>query len=159
MITERQLLANRENAQKGGVKSEAGKLVSRMNASKHGGMTNSILEGESGLYEEAIQALSDAESSKIFVEKILVERAAMCVLQMRRVSFAESEFVRQIDDPTVTRSLFDMSFDEVVEPGYEAVVSLEQVERFLGLYVRYQVSLENRFLKINKELEAVRSGQ
>ena len=117
------------------------------------------LEGESGLYEEAIQALSDAESSKIFVEKILVERAAMCVLQMRRVSFAESEFVRQIDDPTVTRSLFDMSFDEVVEPGYEAVVSLEQVERFLGLYVRYQVSLENRFLKINKELEAVRSGQ
>ena len=78
---------------------------------------------------------------------------------MRRVSFAESEFVRQIDDPTVTRSLFDMSFDEVVEPGYEAVVSLEQVERFLGLYVRYQVSLENRFLKINKELEAVRSGQ
>ena len=105
MITERQLLANRENAQKGGVKSEAGKLVSRMNASKHGGMTNSILEGESGLYEEAIQALSDAESSKIFVEKILVERAAMCVLQMRRVSFAESEFVRQIDDPTVTRSL------------------------------------------------------
>ena len=79
MITERQLLANRENAQKGGVKSEAGKLVSRMNASKHGGMTNSILEGESGLYEEAIQALSDAESSKIFVEKILVERAAMCV--------------------------------------------------------------------------------
>ena len=159
MITERQLSANRENAQKGGVKSEAGKLVSRMNASKHGGMTNSILEGESGVYEEAIQALSDGESSKFFVEKILVERAAMCVLQMRRVSFAESEFVRQIEDPTVARSLFDMPFEEVVEPGYKAAVSLEQVERFLDLYMRYQVSLENRFLKLNKELGAIRSGQ
>lgn len=36
MLSEKQLIANRENGKLGGVKTEAGKKISKMNATKHG---------------------------------------------------------------------------------------------------------------------------
>ena len=39
MVSERQLQANRENAKKGGVKTEEGKSVIKYNAQKHGLLT------------------------------------------------------------------------------------------------------------------------
>lgn len=157
MISEKQLSANRKNAKKGGVKTEAGKMTSRLNAFKHGGMTNAILDDEADFYELAETSLLSAETTKSLVEKILVERAAMCVLQMRRLSFAESEFIRQIENPEVLEPLFELPGDKVIEQGYEPAISLEEIDCMLGLYLRYQTAIENRFLKITKELTALRS--
>lgn len=42
MITDKQLIANRENGKLGGVKTEEGKAVSRMNATKHGLLSQEI---------------------------------------------------------------------------------------------------------------------
>ena len=39
MVTEKQLIANRENGKLGGVKTEAGKQVTRLNAVTHGLLT------------------------------------------------------------------------------------------------------------------------
>ncbi len=43
MVTKKQLDANRANAKKGGVKTKAGKLVSRYNARTHGLLTRELL--------------------------------------------------------------------------------------------------------------------
>jgi len=42
VISEKQLDANRKNAKKGGVKTEQGKAISRLNAEKHGIFTKVI---------------------------------------------------------------------------------------------------------------------
>jgi len=43
MVSKKQLVANKRNAQKGGVKTAEGKAVTRLNALKHGLLTDEIL--------------------------------------------------------------------------------------------------------------------
>jgi len=43
MVSEKQLIANRENSKLGGVKTEAGKQVIRLNAVTHGLLTNVVV--------------------------------------------------------------------------------------------------------------------
>ena len=154
-VSTKQLEANRRNAKKGGVKTVPGKMVARMNACKHGGLSNRILEGELPAYKIICDELSEEYEPAGFVQKVLVERIALCVLQMRRMSFAVNEFLLQIDDPEVSKPVFEFPGErEIVAPGYQPAITIGQIERVMDLYERYQVSLENRFLKLNKELSA-----
>lgn len=153
--TDKQIEANRRNAQKGGVKSDAGKLVSRMNSYKHGGLSNSVLNDELPAYKSLHEELTEELKPTGVVERILVERIALCVLQMRRVSFAANEFIRQIEDPEVSTSVLDLvDHKEVLHEGYKPAITIDEIEKLLELYQRYQVGLENRFLKLTREFAA-----
>ena len=152
-----QVRANRRNGKKGGVKTRAGKMISRMNAYRHGGLSNAVLEGEFPKYREIHDALIDEFSPAGLVDKVLIERIALCVLQMRRISVAVNEFMLQIEQPEVSKSIFDFDEKQIIEPGYEPAITTDQIERILDLYQRYEVSLENRFLKLVKELNGMRA--
>ena len=152
-----QVRANSRNGKKGGVKTRAGKMISRMNAYKHGGLSNTVLNGELPTYQEIHDALIDDFSPAGFVDKVLIERVALCVLQMRRISVAVNEFILQIEQPEVSKPIFDFEEKEIIEPGYEPAITTGQIERILDLYQRYEVSLENRFLKLVRELRAMRA--
>ena len=158
--SDRQLRANRRNAKKGGVKTLEGKLVTRMNACKHGGLSNSVLDGEWPAYKALLDELTEEYEPSGIVQKVLVERIAICILQMRRVSFAANEYMQQIENPEISRPMFDLLDDKVIEnPGYQPAITTEQIEKILDLYQRYQVSLENRFLKLARELSNAKSGE
>ena len=71
------------------------------------------------------------------------------------MSFAENEFLLQIENPEVSKSMFDLIDEkQIVRPGYQPAITTEQTQTVMELYQRYQMSLENRFLKLNKELSA-----
>ena len=156
--SDKQVKANRSNSKKGGVKTRAGKMISRMNAYKHGGLSSTVLEGELPTYRDIHEALISEFCPTGFVDKVLVERIALCVLQMRRISVAVNEFMLQIEQPEVSKSMFDFEDKTIIEPGYEPAITTDQIERILDLYNRYEVSLENRFMKLVRELNGTRAA-
>ena len=74
MATERQIAANRVNGLKGGVRTEEGKAISRLNARKHGIFALALTE------EELVADLKPVGA----MEEILVEKLAPTFMRMRR---------------------------------------------------------------------------
>lgn len=155
--SDEQVKANNRNGKKGGVKTQAGKMISRMNAYKHGGLSNTVLDGELPTYKDIHDALVNEFAPAGLVDKVLIERIALCVLQMRRVSVAVNEFMLQVEQPEVSKPIFDFEEKKIIDPGYKPAITTGQIERILDLYQRYEVSLENRFLKLVRELNGMRA--
>jgi hypothetical protein len=78
MVTELQLVANRENAKLGGPKSEAGKQAVRLNAVSHGLLTKeTLLKGEDAgklarLMESCMDDYQPATETEVFLVKKMV---------------------------------------------------------------------------------------
>jgi hypothetical protein len=95
MASKRQIVANRRNAKKGGVKTAKGKAASRLNALKHGILSREavIRRGDVAESEEERQAISGALRAELkpvgFVEHYLVDLLLVCIWKMRRVISAE----------------------------------------------------------------------
>lgn len=91
-LTEKQVLANRENAKKGGVKTAEGKAVARLNALKHGLLSQEILL--TGENEEALAELEERLTTELQpqgeLEIILVDRLASSLWRLRRALAVES---------------------------------------------------------------------
>jgi hypothetical protein len=92
MATEKQIIANRANALKGGVKTEAGKAVSRLNAVSHGIFSNEvILPGEdSSLLESLRDKFMEQFAPAGEMETILVERIISSTWRLKRVMRSEA---------------------------------------------------------------------
>ena len=58
-LTQKQLEANKENAKLGGVKTEAGKAVSRLNAVKHGLRAVLISDYEKELFKSLVLPMDE----------------------------------------------------------------------------------------------------
>jgi hypothetical protein len=92
MVSDIQLIANRENAKLGGVKTEAGKEISKLNAVTHGLLTKvAVVHGED---PDLLKRLRDnliAELEPVGeLETFLVERIATGIWRLRRAVNAES---------------------------------------------------------------------
>jgi hypothetical protein len=92
MVTENQILANRQNGKLGGVKTEAGKRVSRMNAVTHGLLTKVVLlKDEDGGKLKALREGLVAQYQPLGeIEFFLVEKIASCIWKLRREEQLES---------------------------------------------------------------------
>jgi len=91
MATEAQVAANRVNGLKGGVKTEAGKAVSRLNARKHGIFASALTECASDGFFAALLGELIAEIKPVgIVEQLLVDKLAVTYLRMRRCAEAET---------------------------------------------------------------------
>jgi len=92
MASAKQVLANRRNGLKGGVKTEEGKAISRLNARKHGIFASALTPQDSeeacGIEDELIASLRPVGR----VEEMLVEKLALTYLRMQRCARAEAEF-------------------------------------------------------------------
>ena len=92
MVSKKQLVANRQNAQKGGVKTAQGKAVVRFNALKHGLLSEEILL--TGEVEEALTGLAerlvDALQPQGELERILVDRIVSSVWRLKRALNVET---------------------------------------------------------------------
>ena len=92
MVSKKQLVANRQNAQKGGVKTAQGKAVARLNALKHGLLSEEIL-----LTGENVEALARLEERLMAelepqgeLERILVDRIVSSVWRLKRTLSVET---------------------------------------------------------------------
>jgi hypothetical protein len=103
-VSEKQLAANKKNAQKGGVKIPAGKAITKYNALKHGLLAKEIVvtvgEGAEDL-EEFDALLADLEAQlkpEGTLEGMLVEKVAVAYWRLRRAYRYEVGLVRDVLD-------------------------------------------------------------
>jgi len=117
-ISEKQLEANKVNAQKGGVKTKEGKAIVKYNALKHGLLAKEavITVGEGAENPEEFNAcLNDLKAQldpEGTLEEILVEKVAVAYWRLRRAYRYEVGLIRQELDTAI-----DDFYDETVEYG------------------------------------------
>ena len=111
MASEKQVQANRKNAEKAGVKSEEGKNTIRYNSFKHGLTANSIISdlksyGES--HEEYLEIVEGLRSSLLprnYLEEGLVEQMAKAQFKLKRFDVIEASQIseqRDLEPPSFT---------------------------------------------------------
>jgi len=99
-VSEKQLQANRENAQKGGVKTPEGKAIVKYNALKHGLLAKEVVitVGDGAENPEEFNALlADLKvqlSPEGVLEEMLVEKAAIAYWRLRRACKYEVGLIR-----------------------------------------------------------------
>ena len=156
MASEKQVAANRRNGLKGGVKTEEGKAVSRLNARKHSIFVTALTAEDSeevrGYEDDLITSLRPAGR----IEEMLVEKIALTWLRLQRCARAEAEYhVHTWEKP---RYMVDSQAYNDLERRrqYEmrAVPFKEEVfERMVKLIDLYDARLTNQFLKLLHEIE------
>ena len=152
MASDQQIAANRENAKLGGVKTDEGKAVVRFNARKHGILAQLISDYEENVYQHFLDQVFAEYDPKTWQEEMLVERIAICYLQLYRAGKAEKEFMCSCLDPVRTTSLLD-HFKLGEEKGYRALMKPEGMLTLGNVYLRYVTGIENRMYKATHELE------
>ena len=160
MASTRQVAANRRNGLKGGVKTEEGKAISRLNARKHGifacALTQEDSEEAYGIEDQLIASLRPAGR----VEEMLVEKLALTYLRMQRCARAEAEYhSRTWEEPN---AVWDAdAFQRLQrkrECGARGVPFKEDVfERMVKLIDLYDARLTNQFLKLIHEIERLQN--
>lgn len=168
MISDAQQIANQDNAKLGGVKTEEGKEISKFNALKHGILRESITDYEKDFYIQIYDDLVEQYKPVNIIEKILLERIAVNYLKLFRVQKTETEYLKSRLNPRIVKSngLPDinemMMKNEVVNEGYTPQITDEDIQPLVGIYSRYETTIENRLYRAIHELErvqAIRKGQ
>lgn len=136
-ISQKQIDANRENAKKGGVKTDDGKAISRYNALKHGLLAKQIMyEGEDADELLELEKRLRAELAPATeIELLLVDKIASNIWRLKRALSFEKDDV-----------IFTSSFDGTV--GLKA-----DADRFF----RYETMLERGIYKALHELERIQA--
>lgn len=92
-ISEKQLIANRENALKGWVKTLEGKKTVSYNAITHWITSERVLGDEKPLFEKIKEELYKDLQPKGYVEQLLVERIAFHQMKLMRVASMEKIYI------------------------------------------------------------------
>lgn len=164
MTTPQQIEANRQNALLGGVKTEEGKAISRLNALKHGLLSREVLlEGEDG---ETLAELGKRIRQEIKpigeIELILSERIIANVWRLKRA--LESERA------TMEWEKFnnDTDLDWNQRNDDEAQLQCQKQRRKMGNMVtnkrvekiiRYETTIEKGIYKALHELQRIQSAR
>ena len=120
-VSEKQLGANKKNAQKGGVKTPEGKAIVKYNALKHGLLAKEVVItiGEGAEKPEEFDALLEALQTQLVpagtLEEMLVEKIAVAYWRLRRAYRYEVGLIRSELD-TVTDDYYS---GETSSSGYE----------------------------------------
>jgi len=107
MTTEKQIEANKENALKGGVKTDEGKAVSRFNAVKHG-LTSVVLskyddEVDVEVLEQELRSFLNPQNA---IENIVFERILENYIRMKRTSKIERNYLNSLLNPPSTKKVY-----------------------------------------------------
>lgn len=115
MTSKKQIAANRKNAKKGGVKSDEGKQVSKMNAYRHGILSRHLYfsTGDDDLSHEDFLNLQiefyESMQPVGIIEQQLVDRLFATFWRMQRLYIAETGYIRlQLESQYMQHSIDQM---------------------------------------------------
>jgi hypothetical protein len=161
MASTKQIQANRSNAKRGGVKTTAGKAVSKYNAQKHAILRQTITEYEGDFYKSLIFELESNFNPVGKMEELLVERVAVHYIKLFRIQKVETEYMKSMLKPHKTH--FEGGFNlapigdpevEVVDiEGYVPRLDSVIAETLSKTFGRYETTIENKLYKAVHELE------
>jgi len=155
MSSETQIIANQNNAKLGGVKTEKGKAISRLNAMKHGILSTLVTPDEEkeivGIYRTLIQKYVPLSP----IEFVLMERLSLWIVRLRRAARAEKEILMAFKNPRRVEPAY--SFEKVIDEGYTPKISANNILVLNNTYLRYESSLERNFYRTLHELERIQA--
>jgi hypothetical protein len=149
-ISQKQLVANRENAKLGGVKTEEGKEISKYNAVKHGLLSSRVLiDGED---EEKFigfaKKLRDELNPNGEMEEFLVDRVISGVWRLRRILEIEKN---SMEWGKKKRELSLEDEEQIKREGY-----MRMIYENTDLLLRYENMLEKGIFKALEQLKRAR---
>ncbi len=158
MSTEKQIEANRRNAQKStGPRTEEGRAAVRLNGIKHGLTAETlVLPGESqSEFHELLDSLEAEHRPTTPTEELLVRQMAMASWRLRRLYHIEAAFFAfELDGQSSMRDKYYPHLDGSGKLAY----TLRQTDpaRTLGNLSRYEARLERSFRLALQDLHRLR---
>ncbi len=147
MTTAKQVKANRKNAIKGGVKTEAGKAISSQNATKYGFFSKITTEFDKLNNEDFCKSIYNCFMPVNEYENQMVEILLSNLLTFRRICLVEKEYLETKIHPDI-----EMDFSTCFKKGYEPEIKLDLIDE-LNKFQKYKTSIQNNLIKIEHELE------
>ncbi len=141
--------ASRENGQKGGVKTDEGKVASSQNALKHGVLSSKFrLKGYDSINHQIIYDTLEKEfDAKSLHQKMLVEQLVLCYIKLARCSKFESEILHEAlkstDNPLKVKFL---SQDKITPKEAKALIDESTFKRMELVLTKYEPQLINRMI-------------
>ncbi len=164
IVSEKQLLANRENAKKWGIKTLEGKEISKMNALTHW-IYSPILFDEGELYSYTLIRLELEEEYKPdwFSEEAQIRQIALYEIKLKRISFMEENFLEACNRFNLVRSMVWLEeLERDMKVGVTTTLKSSDFDDAIPIWVRdleetkrlweYRDMLENRKAKCIREL-------
>lgn len=153
MVTQRQLIANRQNGKKGGPKTDTGKAVVRLNAMKHGLLSQQVvLPGEDGdAFEELRVALMGTLQPQGKHENKLFDIIVSTYWRLARVVTLETCFMQAQSGVS--------SCDYSVKAHKNAVNYQFAGTSKIANLNRYETSLERRLYRALHELQLLQMAR
>ena len=157
MTSKKQIEANKQNALKGGVKTDAGKSVSRLNATKYGFFSKITTEFDKLSNEDFCAEMYKYYQPENEYEKQLVEIILSNFLTYRRICFVEKEFIETKLNPDISHS--DIISEHLFSTkGYKSVIKLDLLDD-LNKFQKYKTSIQNNIIKLSHELERLTNNR
>ncbi len=148
MASEKQIAANRTNSLSGGVKSNKGKEISRMNAIKHGFFSHIVIESDKVVHKDFCSDIYSAFLPTNAYEAQLVEILLSNLIVYRRVCMVESKLTGKI----LSKTWSDISMPNI---QYESKLEREFIDE-LTKFQRYKTAAFNLITKAQHELERLK---
>lgn len=156
MTSQKQLEANKKNAQLGGVKTDEGKAITKLNALKHGLLTMQVLlEGEE---EESLLELHERLKEDLKpngeIEMLLVDRIISNAWRLRRLLEVE----RTVMEWRAKRELnLSLTFGKGEESGNRHATREMLVNDDIEKLLRYEITIERSIYKALHELQRLQA--
>lgn len=149
------LVPNQKN-NKGGVKTDEGKNISKYNAQKHAILSDLTTEYESIEMADLYNELTLDLKSKGKMQELLVEIIVANTIKLGRVVKSESEYIKTLLSPII-RGEMDI---ELFKPTrYEYQSKLDCTQKNFQLFSRYQTAMENRIYKALSALKILQQNE
>ena len=153
MVTEKQIMANRENSKKGGPKTAAGKAAVRYNAVKHGLLSQQVvlLDEDKDAFAELSDSLMASLNPQGAVEKMLVDIIIASYWRLNRAVRLESCYIE-------TKMGIPNCIDDV--DHYVGTTRCNfRCDKLMQNPLRYETALERKIYKALHELQRLQMAR
>lgn len=147
MSTDKQIRANRENGVLGGVKSEHGKRISRLNALKHGFFSRLVTQYDKLSHKDLTDSMYALFSPFDVYSAHLVEVLLSSLLAYRRICLIETHLMKSELERVLKTE--DFTFDDTTYRRRFRYGLLDELLKFQ----RYKTSAFNLMTRAERELE------
>lgn len=149
MVTQAQLEANKQNAQKAGVKTDAGKDIVKYNAVRHGVLQKTLIATEKDEAQAMLSLLLMEYEPHGVIEDLLLETMVLSYMRMIRAVQAEKAYLTQGSFMPMIRYASDTT--DKIQVGNSEYGTLDKI------YMRYITACERQFYRALHELQRVQS--
>jgi len=151
MTTEKQIKANKVNGSKGGVKTQAGKAISRYNSIKHGVLSKFMTKNESDLADELFNDLQIEYPTSTAMEIIALERVVIWYVRLSRVAGAEQRYLLSLHAQQTSSQSGEILTFQI------PLLLHKEIEEIFSTYQRYETSMERNMFRALHELQRLKA--